>query len=53
MRTVLAATLLLPATLVRAHEGHGPANPHWHASDLFGVALIVAVVAALWFLRKK
>ncbi len=43
-RILVAASTLLSAGLASAHEGHGPANPHWHASDLFGIAL-VAVVA--------
>jgi hypothetical protein len=53
MRILIAATLLATGVLARAHDGHGPASPHWHASDLFGVALIVAVAAGLWFIRRK
>jgi hypothetical protein len=50
---LIAATTLLHLGVAAAHEGHGPANPHWHASDLFGVALIAVVGAALFFWRRK
>ena len=39
-------TLMLASGWAAAHEGHGPANPHFHASDLFGVMLAVGVAAA-------
>jgi len=44
----------LGAGLAAAHEGHGLANPHWHASDLLGPLLLVAVAAgALWWRGRK
>jgi hypothetical protein len=35
----------------QAHEGHGlPGASHWHASDLLGFALALAVVIGMiWF----
>ena len=37
-----------------AHEGHGLAGPHWHATDTWGfVVTAVLAGAALWFGRKK
>ncbi len=38
--------LLLASGWAAAHEGHGPASPHFHASDLFGLMLAVGVAAA-------
>jgi len=47
-----AATLLLPC-LAAAHEGHGLPNPHWHASDLLGVAIVAIVAGMLFWARRK
>ena len=46
----LAATLAaLPAF---AHEGHGLAGSHWHATDTFGLLLVGGLAAlAVWFTR--
>ncbi|WP_128002076.1 hypothetical protein [Piscinibacter defluvii] len=56
--TMLRFAAVLPAVLspalATAHEGHGLANPHWHASDLFGLLLVVAVAAGvLWWRGRK
>ncbi|MCW5666852.1 MAG: hypothetical protein KIT35_23710 [Piscinibacter sp.] len=56
--TMLRFAAVLPAVLApalaAAHEGHGLANPHWHASDLFGLLLVVAVAAGvLWWRGRK
>jgi hypothetical protein len=50
---LIAGTTLFHLGVAAAHEGHGPANPHWHASDLVGVALIAIVAGALFFWRRK
>jgi type IV secretory pathway TrbF-like protein len=44
-------TGLLWAQTVWAHEGHGlPGASHWHASDLMGFALALAIVIGMiWF----
>ena len=53
MHKPIAAMLLLPA-LALAHEGHGPAGAHWHATDAWGFAMVgVLLAAALWFGRRK
>ena len=51
-KTLLAALSALPLAVV-AHDGHGLAGPHWHATDAWGfVALGLVVVAAFWWRRK-
>ena len=45
-RNLAALALTLASGWAAAHEGHGPASPHFHASDLFGVMLAVGVAAA-------
>jgi hydrogenase/urease accessory protein HupE len=54
-RTLAALALTLASGWAAAHEGHGPANPHFHASDLFGVMLAVGVAAAgyAWWRGRK
>ena len=54
MPKLLAATVLALATgLAAAHAGHGFADPHWHASDLFGPALRLGCAAAAFCLWRK
>lgn len=58
MRTILKLGLLLPTLLASgafAHPGHGLGDgSHWHASDVLGLGLALAVAAgALWFIRRK
>lgn len=55
MRSALAACALLAAPLMAAaHEGHGPAGSHWHATDALGFVVAgAAAAAALWFTRRK
>ena len=40
------------ATAARAHDGHGPQGPHWHATDAWGFAAGALAVAALWWLLR-
>jgi hypothetical protein len=52
----LASVLPLAAAAgAWAHDGHGlPGAGHWHATDAFGLALIVALAAlALWWSARK
>jgi hypothetical protein len=41
-----ASTLLAASVGAWAHDGHGMAGSHWHATDIAGFAL-VAVLAGL------
>jgi hypothetical protein len=35
-----------------AHEGHGMSGPHWHATDVWGFAVLAGLVAvAVWLSR--
>jgi hypothetical protein len=36
-----------------AHDGHGVAGVHLHASDAFGFVLIAAVLGGWWLLRGR
>jgi uncharacterized membrane protein AbrB (regulator of aidB expression) len=55
MTKLLAATCLtLLAGLASAHAGHGFSGPHWHASEMFGPAVMLGCAAgAFWLWSKK
>lgn len=43
---------IAPTTALFAHDGHGFEGSHWHASDVFGFALLAAAIGiSLWFGR--
>jgi hypothetical protein len=49
--TALSSALISSAAL--AHEGHGAAGTHWHATDLWGFVVFGALaVMVIWHLRK-
>jgi len=53
MKTTLLTLLALPAAAL-AHEGHGLAGTHWHATDPFGyIVLGIAVAAVTWWWGRK
>ena len=50
----LFAVGLLLSNLALAHEGHGQAWPHGHATDTLGfIVLAVAAGLVLWAIRRK
>jgi hypothetical protein len=52
MKTSLALALALAAAQLHAHDGHGLAGGHWHATDAsLWIALALAALA-LWWGRK-
>ena len=53
IKFIAACTSILGATSVFAHEGHGLAGVHWHATDTWGFVAVAAMVAiAIWLSRK-
>jgi hypothetical protein len=54
MKTLATFTATLAAVAAHAHDGHGLAGTHWHASDTVGFVVLALVVAALvWAARRK
>jgi hypothetical protein len=48
-------TLLLAAcasTPALAHDGHGLSGSHWHGSDAWGFALVLAIAVAAWLITR-
>ena len=54
-RQLAAAAALLPACITGfAHDGHGLAGSHWHATDTLGFACVALLAAlALWSSRDQ
>ena len=49
---LLVTLINLSATATYAHNGHGLAGTHWHATDVLGfVAAALAVGVAVWLSR--
>ena len=48
MKTGLLCTLALWAPYLHAHEGHGLAGAHWHATDAAIWIALALVALALW-----
>jgi hypothetical protein len=44
----VALALLAANGLALAHEGHGMQVSHWHATDLLGLVVGLAVAALIW-----
>ncbi|WP_341906488.1 hypothetical protein [Polaromonas sp. YR568] len=52
-RSAFITTLMTAAVGASAHDGHGLAGTHWHATDTLGFVLVgVLALAAVWFSRK-
>ena len=54
-RQLAAAAALLPACITAfAHDGHGQAGSHWHATDTLGFVCVALLAAlALWSARNQ
>jgi hypothetical protein len=53
IKFIAACTGILGAAPAFAHEGHGLAGVHWHATDTWGFVAVAAMVAvAIWLSRK-
>ena len=53
MRIALVSALAALPLAAAAHDGHGLAGPHWHATDPWGFVVLAAVAAAaIWWRRK-
>ena len=51
-KLLLLTLINMPATAAFAHNGHGLAGTHWHATDVLGfVAVAVMVGVAVWLSR--
>ena len=44
----VALALLAANGLALAHDGHGMQDSHWHATDLLGVLVGLAIAALTW-----
>ena len=54
MKAALMCCALMAAPLLAgAHDGHGQAGSHWHATDAWGFAALAVAVAVLWSQRRK
>jgi hypothetical protein len=52
MKTLIGLGMALAVPLTLAHEGHGQAMPHWHATDALGFVVLGLVVAAAWWASR-
>ena len=54
MKSLIGCVAAWLSTTALAHEGHGLAGPHWHATDTLGFVVLAAIVGvALWATRRK
>jgi hypothetical protein len=47
-----AASLAAAAPAALAHEGHGAAGAHWHATDVWGFVALGAGLALYFWVRR-
>ena len=38
---------------VWAHEGHGLWGSHWHATDVLGFAVVIALALGAWVIGRR
>lgn len=54
IKLIAIQTIITPARVLFAHDGHGLEGSHWHASDVVGFGLlVVAIGISLWFGRGR
>ena len=53
IKLISLCAVFLPAISAFAHEGHGFAGSHWHASDVAGLAALGVLIAVAVWLSKK
>ena len=50
---IAACAFSVSVTAAFAHDGHGLAGMHWHATDTLGFVVVAGLAAAaVWFSRK-
>ena len=53
-QALLLSVCAMASRLAMAHDGHGPAAPHLHATDFFGFTLIgLAIAGLVWWRGRK
>ena len=53
-RQLATTAALMSACAAMAHDGHGLAGSHWHATDAWGFACVAVLAAlAIWSSRDK
>ena len=53
MKKISLATLLLAVSAgAFAHDGHGLAGSHWHATDTFGLLLVAGAAGLAWWFSR-
>ena len=54
MKQLLTLSSLLAGASADAHQGHGLAGAHWHATDAVGFIVgALAVAALVWWRGRK
>jgi hypothetical protein len=54
IRTIAAGASSAWAGAALSHDGHRTASAHWHASDAWGLVLLMALAATtVWMSRGK
>jgi hypothetical protein len=53
MKTLFLLAVALHGAAALAHDGHGLAGSHWHATDAFGLVAIVGAAAVAWWWSRR
>ncbi len=52
MKTSLTLLAALATGAALAHDGHGLAGAHWHATDTLGLLLVAALAGTAWWISR-